>query len=90
VNAYAGPDTAEDSDGYALERRVRLTLKRLRNGAQSISPAKVGEPSAATRRRPPPRSQAVTSEQAARREAPTALVPRIRAYDSGWPTIPRS
>ena len=57
VNAYGGSrSTAEDSDGYALERRVRLTLKAApETVAQSISPAKVGEPSAAT---PPPTAAA--------------------------------
>jgi outer membrane protein OmpA-like peptidoglycan-associated protein len=45
VNAYGkSQSVAEDSDGYALERRVRLTL-------QALAPAPVAEVSAA---QPPP------------------------------------
>lgn len=50
VNAYGkSQSTAEDSDGYALERRVRLTLTAAPAAvAQSGSPAQDAVPSAAT------------------------------------------
>ncbi len=50
VNAYGrSRSTAEDSDGYALERRVRLTLTAAPSVAsQSGSPAKDAAPSVAT------------------------------------------
>jgi hypothetical protein len=43
VNAYGkSQSTAEDSDGYALERRVRLTLQAAPEPsvAQDVNPAK--------------------------------------------------
>ena len=51
VNAYGkSQSTAEDSDGYALERRVRLTLQAAPPApvAQAGSPATDGTPSPAT------------------------------------------
>jgi outer membrane protein OmpA-like peptidoglycan-associated protein len=50
VNAYGkSQSTAEDSDGYALERRVRLTLTAAPAAvAQSGSPEKDAAPTAAT------------------------------------------
>lgn len=50
VNAYGkSQSTAEDSDGYALERRVRLTLTAAPAAvAQSASPEKDAAPTAAT------------------------------------------
>ncbi|MGD0504958.1 MAG: OmpA family protein [Steroidobacteraceae bacterium] len=60
VNAYGGSQsTAEDSDGYALERRVRLTLKAApETVVQSLDPATNPVPSAATL---PPTAAAQTS-----------------------------
>jgi outer membrane protein OmpA-like peptidoglycan-associated protein len=60
VNAYGkSRSTAEDSDGYALERRVRLTLTAAPAAvAQSGSPATDATPSAATL---PPAAVAQTS-----------------------------
>jgi outer membrane protein OmpA-like peptidoglycan-associated protein len=51
INAYGeSKSTAEDNDGYALERRVRLTLKAAppEAAAESLSPAKDAVASAAT------------------------------------------
>jgi outer membrane protein OmpA-like peptidoglycan-associated protein len=70
VNAYGkSQSTAEDSDGYALERRVRLTLQAAAPApaAQTRGPAQDATPTAETPPSAPPPTGAMPPSTAARR-----------------------
>ena len=96
VNAYGkSQSVAEDSDGYALERRVRLTLQAAaRRRSRRRRPAKdrraVAGTAPADGRGAEKRKPVISGRLGAARAEPLLFPPASRAYDSAWPTIPRS